>query len=518
MKRFFNFLLFVLLLALAVASVQVWADRRHGAYSGWRRTVMRFLERDHEHRLPEKYTVAEGPRVDSRDVDILAALSRQRVALARAVVPSVVSVITSRTVDEPDAKADPFAFFHRGLRGGGGSAIQRQLGSGAIVSREGHIVTNVHVIRDMEEIVVELSDGRREAARLIGTDEDTDIAVLKIDAGDMVPLPFGDSDAVEVGETVMAVGNPYGLEESVTQGIISAKGRRGSENTSDLFQTDAWLNPGNSGGPLINVRGELIGINEAIFSDSGGWEGVGFAIPSDTVRRTMDGILKLGRVVHNYLGIWQGPPDPRAMAEHGAGNGKGVLVDRVSIGSPAEKAAILPGDVIQKFNHKVIGGIEDLRRGVDEVGIDAAVPVEVLRNGKTLSVTARVAEAPPTQERLAQAPHVPRERHPFGWDAGPTTSGKVPILGARLQNLTPTDLRKLDLPEGLKGVIVLEVSEGSPVAGKLQPGDVIEQVNQQPVGSLDDLIDQIAPLPRGHPLALLITRQGHQVPVTINRG
>ena len=516
MKRFLNFLLFLFLLAIAVASVQVWSDHRQGAFYGWRRSMLDFVEGERGHRRPEKYTVAEGPRVDLKDVDVLAAMSRQRIVLARAVVPSVVSIITSRTVEAPDGQHDPFSFFHRGRQRN--AVPEKQLGSGAIVSKEGHIVTNHHVIEGMEAIEVELSDGRRKQARLIGTDEDTDIAVLKIDAGDLQPLPFGDSDQVQVGETVMAVGNPYGLEESVTQGIISAKGRRGSENTSDLFQTDAAINPGNSGGPLINVRGELIGINEAIFSESGGWQGVGFAIPADTVRRTMDGILKVGRAVHGYLGIEQRPLDEDAGRDRVPGAAAGVVVDSIVVGSPAEKAAIKPGDVIQKFNNKTIGSFDDLRNDVAEVDVDTAVPVELLRNGKTISVRAQIAERPPREVQLAQAPHYPNGKRTLPGNGAGLPSGNAGTLGMVVHDLTPPDLHKLDLPDGTRGVLVLEVQDESPFSGKLQPGDVIEQINQQPVGSAGEINLHLSLLPENHPIVLTITRQHHRMSVEVAPG
>ena len=191
MKRLFRFLLFLLLLVLLVALVQVWSDRREGAFHGWRRTVQLLLDPERRYRRPEQYTVATGPRVDPKDVNVLAALSQQRVVLARAVVPSVVSIVSSRVVSVPD-HSDPFSFFHPGVRHSR-AVPQRQLGSGAIVSKEGHIVTNNHVIDGMEAIEVELNDGRRKPARLVGTDPDTDIAVLKIDAGEVQAIPFGDS-------------------------------------------------------------------------------------------------------------------------------------------------------------------------------------------------------------------------------------------------------------------------------------------------------------------------------------
>ena len=510
MKRFFHFLLFVALLCIAVGSLQLWKERREGSGGRLTQTLQDvFNGRPLTVRHPEKYTLADGPAIDLKDVNVLAAMSRQRVALARAVVPSVVSITTSRTVQLPEYQNDPFyQFFHRNQRQRN-SGTENQLGSGAIVSKEGHIVTNNHVIEGMDQIEVKLSDGRRRAARLIGTDPTTDIAVLKIDDNDVVPLPFGDSEAVEVGETVMAVGNPYGLEESVTQGIISAKNREGSENTGDLFQIDAAINPGNSGGPLINVRGELIGINEAIFSKSGGWQGVGFAIPAAAVRRTMDSILRTGRVIHGYLGI------QRALT-----SGPGVLVDSVVAGSPAEKAAIQPGDTIRKFNGKPVGDFDALRRSVAEVEVDATVPVELLRDGKLISVQARIAERPPQQAQLSQVPHLPPGHPPIGpRGGGGLTPGAGGVLGSvRVRELSPQDLRTLDLPQNTRGVVVASVEPGSNAEEKLQLGDIIESINQQPAGSLADFGKMVRNLPADDPVVMSIVRNRTRTMVVITPG
>ncbi len=506
MKRFFNFLLFVALLCIAVGSLQLWQERREGSAGRLTRGLHDLFHPETGHRHPEKYTLADGPRIDLKDVNVLAAMSRQRIALAQAVVPSVVSITTSRTVQVPEYQNDPFyQFFHRNQRQKN-SQTQNQLGSGAIVSKEGHIVTNNHVIEGMDEIEVELSDGRKRAARLIGTDPDTDIAVLKIDDKNLVPLPFGNSDAVEVGETVMAVGNPYGLEESVTQGIISAKNRAGSENTSDLLQIDAAINPGNSGGPLVNVRGELIGINEAIFSRTGGWQGVGFAVPSATVRRTMDGILRTGRVIHGYLGI------QRALT-----SGPGVLVDSVVAGSPAEKAAILPGDTIRKFNGRAVSDFDDLRRSVAEVDVDATVPVELLRDGKPVSVQARIAERPPQQAQLSQVPHLPPGHPPIGPQGGGTlTPGAGGVLSAvDVREISPADLRLLDLPQGTRGVGVAGVESGSVAADKLRAGDIIESINQQPAGDLVEYARLLRSLPADEPVVVGVLRKRTRTLVVI---
>ncbi len=502
MKRFFNFLVFVALLCIAVGSLQLWKERREGSTGGLAHTLHDFFARESGQRRPEKYTLAEGARINVKDVNVLEAMSRQRIALAQAVVPSVVS-ITSHSAQAAASAYDPLQFFRRGSRQNN-QRVQNTLGSGAIVTKEGHIVTNFHVVEGMDEIEVELSDGRKRAARLIGSDADTDIAVLKIDDANVVPLPFGNSDAVEVGETVMAVGNPYGLEESVTQGIISAKNRPGNDNGSDLFQIDAAINPGNSGGPLINVRGELIGINEAIFSRSGGWQGVGFAIPSGTVRRTMDGILHLGRVIHGYLGIRGGTDrDP------------GALVHSVEPDSPAAKAAIQPGDTIRKFNGKVVGDFDDLRRHVAEVDVDATVPVELVREGKTVSVQARIAERPPEQAKLSQVPHLPPGHPPIGPRGGPSGG----MLGAvEVRELSPQDLRDLDLPHDTRGVVVANVEAGGDAADKLRPGDMIESINLTPVGSLADYAKALRALTASEPAVLAVNRNGRRTMVVITPG
>ena len=523
MKRFFSFLLFILLLALAVISLEVWKERGASGYTARQVWDKFILGRDAGRHYPEKYTVASGPRVDIRDVDVLAAMSRQRVLLAKAVVPSVVSITTSKTVAAPSFGNDPLMqFFHRGLPQGG-ATTQKALGSGAIVSKEGHIVTNNHVIDGMDEIEVKLSDGRHLRATLIGTEPATDVAILRIDAKDIQPLPFGDSDAVEVGETVMAVGNPFGLDESVTQGIISAKGRRGSENISDLFQTDAAINPGNSGGPLVNVRGELIGINEAIFSESGGWLGVGFAIPAATVRSTMDTILKTGRVIHGYLGIYQQSANEEdALRQLGLGNQKGVLVDGVATGSPAEKADIQPGDFIQKFNHKPVGDFQELRHSVAEVDVDTTVPIELLRNGKKLSVNALIAEGPPPGTRLSpasrfQSPSLPPRLGSNGGHAAPTDDADS-LSGVQVIALAPAIVQSMKLPLDVEGVIVKRVEPGTPAAEKLEPGDVIEQVNQQPVGSVADFGKLVRALPDGLPIVLSIIRERTRTLVVLADG
>jgi serine protease Do len=521
MKRLVSFLILILLLAFAVGSLQMWHDRQDGRLD-LQNSLSDFFSRGFSgvQRRPEKYTVAEGPRVNINDVDVLAAMSRQRILLTKAVIPSVVSVITEKTVSVPAYMNDPmFQFFHRGREGAMGGT-QHALGSGVIVSKEGHILTNNHVIDQMDAIKVKLSDGRIKEARLIGADSDTDVAVLKIDADNLTPLPFGDSDKVEVGESVLAVGNPYGLDESVTQGIISAKGRHGSENISDLFQTDAAINPGNSGGPLINVQGELIGLNEAIFSQSGGSQGVGFAIPAATVRRTMDSILKTGRVVYGYLGVRESKNADDSDSDSGQQE-NGARVDDVVAGSPAEKANIRPGDLIQKFNNKPVGSFRDLRQCVSQVDIDATVPIELLRDGKKVTVQARVGEKPPPEAQLSQ---LGRQRQgqlnqpPAPANPAPNAGDDSILGGVSVIEISPAVIRRLGVPRDVTGVVVSRVDEDAAASSVLQSGDIIEQINQQPVGSMSDYKAIVRQLPADQPAILSVVRDRARQMVVINPG
>ncbi len=519
MKRFFSFLLFVLLLCVAVAALWVWKNPRysHGRFD-LRRSLLGMVGRGKEGWQPEKYTVAAGPYVNPGDVNILAAMSHQRVLLTKAVVPSVVSIHTTRTARRAPQNDDPlFRFFHQGVpMPAPGSQTEGAQGSGAIVSKEGHIVTNNHVIDEMDAVEIELSDGRRLPATLIGTDPETDIAVLKITADDLQPLPFGNSDEVEVGETVLAVGNPYGLEESVTQGIISAKGRTASESTTStaLLQTDSAINPGNSGGPLVNVRGELIGINEKIYTETGRSQGVGFAIPSATVRRSMESILATGRVVHGYLGIEQLPLTEQAAKQRGLTNQTGVLVDRVRAGSPAEKADIHPGDLIQKFNGKAVTDLTGLRRGVDEAGVNAVATVELLRDGKPLSVQTQIAERPPPTAQIAYAPTGP---NPSTSPVGPIDTGGA-LGGVAISELTPAVLTRRGLPKDTAGVLVETVDAASPVADKLRPGDIIDGINRKEVATLLDYAAHADEMMGDAPILLSVLRSQTHVLVVINPG
>src|SRR5438270_10797107 len=263
---------------------------------------------------------------------------------------------------------DPFEFFFPNSRRGSSrdeAMGQNSLGSGVIVSEEGHIITNNHVVDQVDEIEVQLSDGKTKKAKLIGADATVDLAVLKIDQPGVKPLKFGDSDSVQAGDFVLAIGNPFGFEETVTDGIISSKGRPNRvDGFGDYLQTNAAINPGNSCGPLVNLRGEIIGINTAIISRSGGSQGIGFAIPSNSVKTALESLLKNGRIIRGYLGIQARPTTP------GVADTDGVIVDDVVPNSPAADAKLKRDDVIKKFNGHNVRNITELRSLVSQVELN----------------------------------------------------------------------------------------------------------------------------------------------------
>src|SRR2546429_2118211 len=398
MKNLAKFLLFVLLLS---AGISLLYDYRlkHGP--------LKFSSG----RTPEKYTFAAEPAVNPKQVASLESLNQERRALVKGVVPSVVAVKTSTKVAiRREYGVDPFEFFfpnQRRFRNPNDEAlVQNSLGSGVIVTNEGHVITNNHVITDrqgnpVDQIEVQLSDGRTQKARLIGADDQVDVAVLKIDDPGVKPLKLADSDTVQPGDFVLAIGNPLGFEETVTDGIISSKGRPNrSDVFADLLQTNAAINPGNSGGPLINLRGEVIGINTVIASTTGGSQGLGFAIPSNTVRMSLESLLKQGRIIHGYLGI------QTVASQRGAGDSDtgGVTVGEVVSGSPAEQAGLQPGDVIRKFDGRDVKNFRTLRTLVAEAPLDKQVELQIVRKGKPLTVKTQIKEQPVDYETARVAP------------------------------------------------------------------------------------------------------------------
>jgi len=493
MKNLAKFLLFVLLIS---AGISLLYDYRlkHGALN---------LP---SARTPEKYTLASTPNVDPKQVASLEALNQERRALVSGVIPSVVAVKTSKKIDvRRQYGLDPFEFFFRNQQRqsrnpNDEALVQNALGSGVIVTNEGHIITNNHVVDQVDEIEVQLSDGRTKKARLVGADSQVDLAVLKIDDPGVKPLKLADSDMVQAGDFVLAIGNPFGFEETVTDGIISSKGRPNRTDAfGDLLQTDAAINPGNSGGPLINLRGEVIGINTAIISRSGGSQGIGFAIPSNTVRTALESLLKQGRIIRGYLGIQSRALQP---GQSGADT-EGVVVDDVVPGSPAAEAQLQKGDVIHKFNGHEVKNFPMLRSLVAQAELNKKVELEIMRGGKSLNVATQIKEQPVDYQTAGVLPRRAQPQNPVEPNDQAETSG--PLASIHVQDLTPEMARQLDLPSNVQGVVVTSVDPDSGAA-ELQKGDVIEEINQQPVASISDYNKIVASLDPSQPQVLSVCR------------
>lgn len=371
-----SFLLFLLALALVVGGIAFWR-LMHPSSPQYPPSMARGTGPSSVERLP----LPSGRSLEAMD--------KEFTELVDHVIPSVVSITTTTA---PDREALVRQFF--GLARGG-VAQNNKMGSGMIVSPDGHIVTNWHVINGASQVTVQLSDGRALPARIAGADQRSDIAVLKVDATGLAPIAFGDSESVRVGQMVFAVGNPFGLQETVTQGIISAKGRRTtSEAANEFFQTSTTINPGNSGGPLIDIRGKVIGINNFIISRSGGSEGIGFAIPSNVARRVYDDIVQRGRVIHPWLGVVMRPLNASLARQLGLADTRGALVAATMAGSPAERGGLTGGDVITSFNGHLIRDVKDLRNRVAEAEIGSPATMEILRAGKPLQIKVMTEEEP----------------------------------------------------------------------------------------------------------------------------
>jgi serine protease Do len=372
--------------------------------------------------------------------------------------------------------------------------VERGLGSGVIVSQDGYILTNNHVVEGVDSVKVELPDDRTFTAKVVGTDPATDLAVLKIDAKNLPTLVIGDSDAVKVGDVALAIGNPLGVGETVTSGIISAKGRQtpdGRDGYQDFLQTDAAINHGNSGGALVNAAGQLIGINSQILSPSDGNIGLGFAIPSNMAKSVMDQLISTGTVRRAKLGVLIQPITPDMASAMGLPSTHGALVSTVDDNSPAAKAGLKQGDVITEYNGKPVADNNQLRNAVASTMPGTTVPLQVLRNGKTETLHATVGELAAAKEKSG-LPSSERGRGKYGMSVQP---------------LTPDVAEGAGVPRGTQGVIVTDVDpEGLAAESDLQQGDVIEKVNGKAVKSTEDLK---AALDRtdGKPSLLLVHRK-----------
>jgi Do/DeqQ family serine protease len=376
---------------------------------------------------------------------------------------------------------------------------QHALGSGVIVGADGYILTNNHVVAGADDVRVEMTDGRTLAAKVVGTDKASDLALIKVDASGLNPIALANSDNVQVGDVVLAVGNPLGVGQTVTMGIISAKGRStqaGSGTYEDFLQTDAPINQGNSGGALVNTKGELVGINSQIVSESGGNIGIGFAIPSNMAKHVMDDLRKDGRVRRAQLGVTVQAMTSDMAASLGLTQVGGAIVSSVTPGSAADHAGIKQGDVIESFNGQGIHDTNSLRNHVADAEPGSSASVTLLRNGSEKTLTVKLDEANVDKTAVA--------------DAEPGRDDKTG-LGVTVEPLTPELAARVGAPKDAHGMVVEDVNpEGRAAAAGLQSGDVIEQVNRQPVQSVDDL--RAAMKNAGNkPVLLLIGRQGHDL-------
>lgn len=444
----------------------------------------------------------------------LESLSDTFAEVAAKVKPSVVTVYSEKIVRMPEfwwpfGDDFPFRWFF-GEPPGRGPQRERQfrqsgMGSGIIVDRQGHILTNHHVVEGMDEISVKLANGARYDAELVGSDPKTDLAVLRIKGRvprDLVPAELGDSDALRVGDWVLAIGAPFGYEQTVTAGIISAKGRTGvNRDTSryeDFLQTDAAINPGNSGGPLVNLRGEVVGINTAIATRMGQFAGVGFAIPIRMAQHVMRDLIAKGKVTRGYLGIIIQELTPELAEQFGLrAETKGVLVAQVSPDSPGQRAGLRPGDVIVRYDGREVEDVRRLRNMVGDTAPGKTVAIEVVRDGKTQQLRVEVGELP-EEPTMAQRP------------AGPTPPMSVAAeLGLRVEPVTAEIARELGVPQGV-GVLVTAVeADSAGAAAELTAGDVITEVDRGEVRSVEEF-NAALQRARGKGTALLLvkSRQG----------
>jgi serine protease Do len=426
--------------------------------------------------------------------------------IAKAAKPAVVNLTMNLGRDRtgarmpempiPDELRKEFRDFFRRFEAPRGFQPMQGRGSGFIINKEGYILTNNHVIDRSDEVTVKLSDGRTFTAKVVGQDPKTDIALLKIDgAGDLPVLPLGDSRALQIGEPVMAIGNPFGLEQTVTTGIVSATGRViGGGPYDDFIQTDASINPGNSGGPLINARGEAVGLNTAIFSRSGGSIGIGFAVPINMAKFVAPQLVEHGRVERGRLGVTIQPLSPALAKTFGFSGQEGALVSGVADGSPAGQAGLRQGDVIVEYDGRQVERTGDLSRMVAATPVGKTVTVKVVRDGKEVTVSptiARLTDKP--DEAVASATTDPEKR------------GR---LGVVVEPVRPETAREFATSEK-HGLVVRSVQDGSLAdqAG-IRSGDVITEVDRQPVSSVDDLRRAVDRHETGTALLLLVSRDG----------
>jgi serine protease Do len=422
------------------------------------------------------------------------------VALAKKLKPEVVNISTTQIAMEqegtdPFDQNDPSGEFWNRFFGGPfprGQFKQRSLGSGFIIESDGLILTNYHVVDNAETITVRLLDGRDFSGKVVGKDPKTDIALVRINAQNLPAVPLGDSDRLEVGEWVMAIGNPFGLDYTVTSGIVSAKDRQIGAGPYDHFiQTDASINPGNSGGPLINLQGEVVGIDSAIFSESGGNIGIGFAIPINLVKQLLPQLESTGKVTRGWLGVSIQAMTPDLADSLGLDKAKGALVSNVVHDSPAERAGIKAGDVIVGYQGKGINNANDLPFLVASTPVGQTVSLEVLRDKSERTF-------PVTIEKMVEEEVV-------------ASTNEKEDLGLTVEQVTPEVAENMGL-QTTQGVVITAVAPNSLADGAgLQPGDIIREINRKPIHNLSDFRKSMQSAAQGKSVLFLVQRQDNTI-------
>ncbi len=429
--------------------------------------------------------------------------------VAEKITPAVVNITVSKKMAQTaaDEEIQPFGqdnplkdffgdeFFKRFRKGPDQEKNSRMhaMGSGVIVTPDGYILTNAHVVKDADEITVNLTDKRSLAAKVVGIDPNSDIAVIKINAKNLPAATFGDSDKMRVGSFVMAVGSPFGLNRTVTSGIVSAKGRTnmGIVDYEDFIQTDAAINPGNSGGPLVNINGEVVGINTAIASRSGGYQGIGFAIPSNSAKLIMDELIKSGTVRRGLLGVHIQDVNEALAKSYGLPEVGGAVVSTVEPGSQAEKAGVKKDDVIVKFNGQPVGGAAELKNFVGRERPDSTAKLTIFRNKKTVDVSVKIGERP---EQVASAGNL----HP--------ESGMTGELGIQLGKVSALDASKLGLKDGEALVVKAVKPDGTGRKLGLKPGDAILEVDGAPISDVPTFNTKVSEAKKNKVIRLTVQR------------
>ena len=429
--------------------------------------------------------------------------------IVKVVSPAVVNISSIKTLKHQPTPFDEFFDFLYPFPDGGLKKWKEQsLGSGVIASSDGYIITNYHVVEQSDDIKVILFDKRSFRAKVIGSDPKTDLAVIRINAKDLPVIPWGDSDKLQVGEFVLAIGNPFALSHTVTMGIVSAVGRMdvGIADYENFIQTDAAINPGNSGGPLVNIKGELIGINTAIFSKTGGYQGIGFAVPSNMVRLVMDQLLKKGKVVRGWIGVTIQELTPELAQKFGLKLSEGALVSDVAQGSPAQGAGIIRGDIILEFAGKKVADVGVLRNMVAQSRIGDQVGIKLLRRDKMLATVVNIVELPADVADMNT-----------GAISSKQESNENALSGMAATDITRTIMKQLGIENDEKGVVVVKIEPDSPAeeAG-LKKGDVVLEVDRQKIANLNEFNKAAAKVSPSDTVLLFVDRGGKKFYVALS--